>query len=97
MKKLVLALTAVAAFSGSALAADLPARNYSKAPAYVAPAPSWTGFYIFGGAGGGLWNADNGTVSTATWFPSALVSGMVEAAGSGPSAPDTTGSSTAAG
>ncbi|MGA9089815.1 MAG: porin family protein [Bradyrhizobium sp.] len=69
MKKLVLALTAVAAFSGSALAADLPARNYSKAPAYVAPAPSWTGFYIFGGAGGGLWNADNGTVSTTTLVP----------------------------
>ena len=32
MKKLVLALTAIAAFSGSALAADLPARTYSKAP-----------------------------------------------------------------
>ena len=32
MKKLVLALTAVAAFTGSALAADLPARTYTKAP-----------------------------------------------------------------
>ncbi len=51
MKKLVLALTALATFSGSALAADLPARTYSKSPAYVAPAPSWTGFYIFGGGG----------------------------------------------
>ncbi len=64
MKKLVLALTAIAAFSGSALAADLPARTYSKAPAYVEPAPSWTGFYIFGGAGGGLWDADSSTVAT---------------------------------
>jgi outer membrane immunogenic protein len=59
MKKLVLALAAVAAFSGSALAADLPARSYSKAPAYVEPLPSWTGFYIFGGAGGGVWDADS--------------------------------------
>jgi outer membrane immunogenic protein len=57
MKKLVLALTAVAAFTGSALAADLPARTYTKAPVMV-ETPSWTGFYIFGGAGGGIWDAD---------------------------------------
>jgi outer membrane immunogenic protein len=63
MKKLVLALTAIAAFSGSALAADLPARTYSKAPAFVEPTPSWTGFYIFGGAGGGLWDADGNVVN----------------------------------
>ena len=37
MKKLVLALTAVAAFTGSASAADLAARPYTKAPAPVAP------------------------------------------------------------
>jgi outer membrane immunogenic protein len=59
MKKLVLALTAIAAFSGSALAADLPARTYSKAPVMVAPVYNWTGFYIFGGFGGGIWDADN--------------------------------------
>ena len=58
MKKLVLALTAVAAFSGSALAADLPARTYSKAPVMMEPVYNWTGFYIFGGGGGGLWAAD---------------------------------------
>jgi outer membrane immunogenic protein len=62
MKKLVLALTAVAAFTGSALAADLPARTYTKAPA-MEPIQSWTGFYIFGGAGGGLWDADSNVVS----------------------------------
>ena len=60
MKKLVIALTALAAFSGSASAADLAARPYTKAP-MVAPAPSWTGFYIFGGAGGGVWDADSNT------------------------------------
>src|SRR6266404_5666308 len=55
MKKLVLALTAVAAFTGSASAADLAARPYTKAPAPVAPAYNWTGFYIFGGQGGDGW------------------------------------------
>jgi outer membrane immunogenic protein len=64
MKKLVLALTAVAAFTGSASAADLGARPYTKAPVAVAPAYNWTGFYIFGGAGGGLWNADSNVQST---------------------------------
>jgi outer membrane immunogenic protein len=63
MKKLVLALAGFAAFTGSAIAADLPAR-YSKAPALVAPAYNWTGIYIFGGAGGGLWNADSNVQST---------------------------------
>src|SRR6266403_4003342 len=68
MKKLVLALTAVAAFTGSASAADLAARPYTKAPAPVAPAYNWTGFYIFGGAGGGLWNADSNVNSTGGGF-----------------------------
>jgi outer membrane immunogenic protein len=69
MKKLLLALTAVAAFTGSASAADLGARPYTKAPAPVAPAYSWTGFYIFGGAGGGLWNADSNVQSTGVVGP----------------------------
>jgi len=63
MKKLLLALTAAAAFSGSAFAADLGPRTYSKAPAPMMMAPSWTGFYIFGGAGGGLWAADSNVVT----------------------------------
>jgi outer membrane immunogenic protein len=58
MKKLIIALTAVAAFTGSASAADLAARPYTKAP-MVAPAYNWTGFYIFGGGGGGIWDADS--------------------------------------
>jgi outer membrane immunogenic protein len=64
MKKLILALAAIAAFSGSALAADLPA----KAPMYqpLAPAYNWTGFYFFGGAGGGVWDANTQAVSTVT-------------------------------
>ena len=60
MKRLPLALSAVALSAGSALAADLPARSHTKAPQPVVVAPSWTGFYVFGGAGGGFWDADNG-------------------------------------
>jgi outer membrane immunogenic protein len=59
MKKLVLALSAIAAFTGSAIAADLPARTYSKAPAMVAAVPSWTGCYVGGGGGFGVWNQEN--------------------------------------
>ena len=66
MKRFALALAALAAFTGSAVAADLPAAPaYSKAPV-VAPTPSWTGFYIFGGGGGGVWDASTGVSSTAT-------------------------------
>jgi outer membrane immunogenic protein len=64
MKKLVLALTALAAFTGSAVAADLAARPYTKAP--MMAAPSWTGFYIFGGIGGAVWDANTGVANTAT-------------------------------
>ena len=67
MKKLVLALTAVAAMTTSASAADLAARPYAPAP--VAPVYSWTGFYIFGGGGGGLWNADSNVQSTGVVGP----------------------------
>jgi outer membrane immunogenic protein len=54
MKKLILAVTALAAFSGSALAADM-----APAPAYKAPpppvlAPNWTGFWLSGGVGYGM-------------------------------------------
>jgi outer membrane immunogenic protein len=69
MKKLVLALTAVAAFTGSASAADLAARPYTKAPAPAIAVYNWTGFYIFGGVGGGIWDANTFTRLTATGLP----------------------------
>ena len=59
MKKLVLALTALAAFTGSASAADLAARPYTKAPPPVAPVASWTGCYIGGGGGGAMTKNDH--------------------------------------
>ena len=68
MKKIVLTLAALAAFTGSAMAADMAPR-YTKAPAPMAVAPNWTGFYIFGGGGGGLWASDEHTQVTASGLP----------------------------
>ena len=60
MKKLVLALAAAAAFTGSAVAADLPARTY-KAPPPPAPVANWTGCYIAGSVGYGMSDNEAGT------------------------------------
>jgi outer membrane immunogenic protein len=54
MKKIAIALTALAALTGTASAADLAARPYTKAPVAVAPVYNWTGFWISGGGGYGL-------------------------------------------
>jgi outer membrane immunogenic protein len=69
MKKVLLALAAVGALTTAASAADIAARPYVKAPPPVAPVYSWTGFYIFGGGGGGLWNADQHVQTTGSNFP----------------------------
>ncbi|OKO74543.1 outer membrane beta-barrel protein [Bradyrhizobium sp. AS23.2] len=68
MKKILLALTAVAAMTGSASAADLAARPYVKAPV-APPVANWTGFYIFGGGGGGVSASDQHVVDTLTGVP----------------------------
>jgi outer membrane immunogenic protein len=69
MKKLAIALIATAAFTGSAVAADLPARTYTKAPMMAPAPPSWTGFYIFGGGGGGIFDADSHAYNNVTGVP----------------------------
>jgi len=61
MKKLILAIVATAAFSGSALAADLAARPYAKAPPMMAVAPSWTGCYVGAGWGYGMSDDERST------------------------------------
>src|SRR5580692_9725648 len=67
MKKLALALSVAAAFSGSAIAADLPARPYTKAPPPpVAPVASWTGCYVGGGGGYGMWDQENTLFTSGT-------------------------------
>ncbi len=64
MKKFLLASVALLTLTGAASAADLAARPYTKAPMMPPVAQSWTGFYIFGGAGGGLWDTDSHTTRT---------------------------------
>ena len=62
MKKKVLIVSAILITLDAAmpaLAADLQARRYTKAPAFAAPTYIWTGFYI-GGHIGGAFSADNG-------------------------------------
>jgi len=60
MKKFLLGTVALVALGATvpALAADLGARTYTKAPAYAAPIYNWTGFYI-GGHVGGAFSSDN--------------------------------------
>ena len=64
--KLVPGIVALAVLGATApaLAADLGARPYGKAPAYAAPLYNWTGFYIGGHAGGAFSgsNSFNGLV-----------------------------------
>jgi outer membrane immunogenic protein len=62
MKKFLLGTVALVALGATvpALAADLPARTYTKAPAYVpAPIYNWTGFYIGGHIGGAFSGSTN--------------------------------------
>lgn len=60
MKKFLLATAALVALgSASAVAADLPARTYTKAPAYVAPVYNWTGFYVGAHIGAGFRDNNN--------------------------------------
>ena len=68
MKKVILSIAAAVAMTTAASAADLPARTYTKAPPPVV-APSWTGFYIFGGGGGGVWDANTFVRTTGLGTP----------------------------
>ena len=54
MRRILLGAAAMVVVAIPALAADLPARKYTKAPAYTAPEVvyNWTGFYIGGNLGG---------------------------------------------
>jgi outer membrane immunogenic protein len=61
MKKFLLVTLGIVAMAAPAIAADLPAQAYTKAPPpMVAPIYDWTGFYIGGNAGWGeahdCWN-----------------------------------------
>jgi outer membrane immunogenic protein len=67
MKKLAIAITAVAAFTGSAIAADLPVKAVA-APMPVVRAMSWTGCYVGVGGGYGMYNQDLSGASGSSGF-----------------------------
>jgi outer membrane immunogenic protein len=76
MKKLLLAAVALVALAaGPAVAADLA----RKAPAYIPPPapppPSFTGCYVNGGAGYGLYNIDHFGIESGTTDTSTVTSG----------------------
>ncbi len=86
MKKILfgtVALVASAAFGPLAIAADMPAPIYTKAP--VAPEPTWTGWYV--GVNGGADTSMSGQVNTrgtdtgAGGLGSALAAGAIPAPG----------------
>ncbi|MBI5319410.1 porin family protein [Bradyrhizobium sp.] len=58
MKQFVLALTLTGALAGQAIAADMPVKARPAAPVPVAVA-NWTGCYVGGGGGYGLWYQEN--------------------------------------
>ena len=70
MKKLAIAVTAVAAFTGSAIAADMPVKARYIAP--VVTAYNWTGCYVGAGGGYGMYNQD---VSNSFFGPETLTLG----------------------
>lgn len=59
------ACTTALVSTGAASAADLGARPYTKAPAYMESMFNWTGFYV-GGHIGGAWTNErwNNTANT---------------------------------
>jgi outer membrane immunogenic protein len=69
-------------FAGTASAADLPARTYTKAPPIAAPVYNWGGFYI-GGNAGGAWshNCWNLTANAAGAVPAAPSEGCSDGSG----------------
>ena len=70
MKKLAIALTALAAFTAPALAADIARAPVRAAPpvAYAPPAPSFTGFWLSGGFGYGLFDINHSVTSPVAPF-----------------------------
>ncbi|MGL5165561.1 MAG: outer membrane protein [Afipia sp.] len=80
MKRIVFATTLIALSSASAMAADLPARTYTKAPPIVAS--DWTGFYAGVNVGYGITDsAATSSVSPAPGVIFATTAGNVSAGG----------------
>jgi outer membrane immunogenic protein len=64
MKKFLLGTVALVALgTASAVAADLPARTYTKAPVYAAPIYNWTGIYVGAHIGAAFGGNNDSTTS----------------------------------
>jgi len=70
MKKFLLGTVGLIALGAAApaVAADLPARTYTKAPAYVAAVYDWSGFYIGANGGWGSSRDSRTNVTTASFL-----------------------------
>ena len=68
MKKLLLAISTVAAFTGSAFAADLARKAPPMAPP-PPPPPTFTGCWVSGGVGYGLFDQENTAFNTFGLIP----------------------------
>ena len=66
MKNLLLATSALVAFSAGAIAADLPVRSAAPAPIFVSAPFSWTGFYV--GSSVGFARGNNDFKDYDGWF-----------------------------
>lgn len=64
MKKIILATVLAGIGSTAALAADLGARTYTKAPAMMESVSTWTGFYVGGNVGYGWGHGKTGVLPT---------------------------------
>ncbi len=81
MKKLLLITTALVALGSPAMAADLAARPYTKAPPAVAAAIyDWSGFYI-GINGGGGWSHNSWDLTSFGGLPAGGAEGSHDASG----------------
>jgi len=59
MKRTLLCAAALISMTSLGYAADLPSRALAPAPIYVAPAFTWTGFYVGGNVGAAWGGRDN--------------------------------------
>lgn len=80
MKRFAIALAALGAFVGQASAADLAARPVKAAPAPIVTS-NWTGCYVGGGGGYGLWQQEN--TSYLAGPPRTALTGQWDAGGRG--------------
>lgn len=82
MKSVSSAIAIAAMTATPALAVDLPVKAYTKAPV-ANSANGWTGFYLFGGFGYGMWADDQQTIYEGANFGPSVRRGYFGTVGGG--------------